>query len=81
MSAGGDVEIVTDSVLALRRRMLLLARLLPLDLLHLLDDDLDDLETEAFGADLLAGLSDSIDLVASDVETALKEVWARAQAG
>lgn len=62
----------------LRRRMLLLARLLPFEHLHLLEADLDDLEAEAFAAPLLEGLSDSVELVASDVEPALREAWARA---
>ncbi len=58
--------------------MLLLARLLPFEHLHLLEADLDDLEAEAFAAPLLEGLSDSVELVASDVEPALREAWARA---
>lgn len=62
----------------LRRRMLLLARLLPFEHLHLLEADLDDLAAEAFAAPLLEGLSDSVDLVASDVEPALREAWTRA---
>lgn len=62
----------------LRRRMLLLARLLPFEHLHLLDADLDELESEAFAAPLLDGLSDSVDLVASDVEPALRAAWTRA---
>ncbi|MBK9087592.1 MAG: hypothetical protein IPL90_00490 [Holophagales bacterium] len=62
----------------LRRRMLLLARLLPFEHLRLLDADLDDLESEAFAAPLLDGLSDSVDLVASDVEPALRAAWTRA---
>jgi hypothetical protein len=74
-------ERLRASLASLRRRMLLLARLLPLEQLHLLEDDLDDLEAEAFGADLLEGLSDSAELVSSDVETTLREVWARTQAG
>ena len=65
----------------LRRRMLLLARLLPLEHLRLLEADLADLEDEAYGSNLLAGLSDSTELVASDVETALREVWARTLEG
>ena len=81
MSAGSDHEVLTGSVLELRRRMLLLARLLPTGYVRLLDADLEDLEAEASGADLLEGLSDSVELVASDVETALREVWARTQAG
>lgn len=74
-------ERLRASLASLRRRMLLLARLLPLEQLHLLEDDLDDLEAEAFGADLLEGLSDSAELVPSDVEATLREVWARTQAG
>jgi hypothetical protein len=62
----------------LRRRMLLLARLLPFEHLHLLEADLADLESEAFAAPLLEGLADSVDLVASDVESALRTAWARA---
>ena len=64
----------------MRRRLLVLARLLPVEHLRLLDADLDDLEAEVAGACLAQGLSDSVDLVPSDVETALREVWARAQA-
>ena len=62
----------------LRRRMLILARLLPFEHLHLLDADLDELESEVFAAPLLDGLSDSVDLVASDVEPALRAAWNRA---
>lgn len=62
----------------LRRRMLLLARLLPFEHLHLLDADLDELESEVFATPLLDGLSDSVDLVASDVEPALRAAWTRA---
>ena len=80
MSDDPDSGILAGSVVALRRRMLLLARLLPLEHLRLLDDDLDVLEGEAFGADFLGGLSDSLELVTSDVETALREVWARTPA-
>lgn len=61
----------------LRRRMLVLARLLPFEHLRLLEGDLDDLEAEAFSAPLLEGLSDSTALVASGVEPALRAVWAR----
>lgn len=65
----------------MRRRLVVLARLLPVEHLRLLDADLDDLEAEVAGSALVEGLSDSVDLVPSDVETALREVWARAQAG
>ncbi|MBK8596265.1 MAG: hypothetical protein IPP07_01455 [Holophagales bacterium] len=61
----------------LRRRMLFLARLLPFEHLHLLVANLDELEAEASAAPLLEGLSDSVELVASDVESALLAVWAR----
>ncbi len=81
MNAGPDQEALAGSLLELRRRMLLLARLLPLEHLRLLEADLEDLEAEASGAGLLAGLSDSVELVASDVEMALQEVWARTQDG
>jgi len=70
-----------DPIRDLRRRLLVLARLLPVEHLRLLDADLDDLEAEVAGAGLAQGLSDSVDLVPSDVETALREVWARTQAG
>jgi len=71
-------EVVRTPLGDLRRRMLLLARLLPFEHLHLLDADLDELESEAFAAPLLDGLSDSVDLVASDVEPALRAAWDRA---
>lgn len=58
--------------------MLLLARLLPFEHLHLLEADLDDLESEIFAVPLLEGLSDSVELVASDVEPALRAAWTRA---
>jgi hypothetical protein len=74
---GGPGESLRD----LRRRLLVLARLLPVEHLRLLDADLDDLEAEVAGSALAEGLSDSVDLVPSDVETALREVWARAQHG
>jgi hypothetical protein len=76
----GDVsgEAVRTALGDLRRRMLILARLLPFEHLRLLDADLDDLESEAFAAPLLDGLSDSVDLVASDVEPALRAAWTRA---
>ncbi len=76
----GDVpeEAVRTPLGDLRRRMLILARLLPFEHLRLLDADLDDLESEAFAAPLLDGLSDSVDLVASDVEPALRAAWTRA---
>ncbi|HYN43998.1 MAG TPA: hypothetical protein VE129_19635 [Thermoanaerobaculia bacterium] len=76
----GDVpgEEVQTPLGDLRRRMLILARLLPFEHLRLLDADLDDLESEAFAAPLLDGLSDSVDLVASDVEPALRAAWTRA---
>jgi len=70
-----------DPIRDMRRRLLVLARLLPVEHLRLLDADLDDLEAEIAGACLVQGLSDSVELVPSDVETALREVWARAQAG
>jgi hypothetical protein len=57
--------------------MLFLARLLPFEHLHLLVANLDELEAEASAAPLLEGLSDSVELVASDVESALLAVWAR----
>jgi len=71
-------EAVRTPIGDLRRRMLLLARLLPFEHLRLLDADLDDLQSEAFAAPLLDGLSDSVDLVASDVEPALRAAWTRA---
>lgn len=76
----GDVpgETVRTPLGDLRRRMLLLARLLPFEHLHLLDADLDELESEVFATPLLDGLSDSVDLVASDVEPALRAAWTRA---
>lgn len=78
--SAGEVpgEAVRTPLGDLRRRMLLLARLLPFEHLHLLDADLDELESEAFAAPLLDGLSDSVDLVASDVEPALRAAWDRA---
>lgn len=66
-----------DPLRDLRRRMLLLARLLPIEHLRLLDADLDDLEAEVGVSGPLHGLSDSVDLVPSDVEAALREVWSR----
>lgn len=81
MSAGPDPANPAGSLAGLRRRMLLLARLLPAGYLRLLDADLDSLEAEAPFADHLLGLSNSVDLVATDVEPALREVWARTQAG
>jgi hypothetical protein len=76
----GDVpdEAVRTPLGDLRKRMLLLARLLPFEHLRLLDAGLDELEAEAFAAPLLDGLSDSVDLVASDVEPALRAAWTRA---
>ena len=65
----------------LRRRILLLARILPVEHLRLLDADLDELEAEVGVSGPLHGLSDSVDLVRTDVEPALREVWARTQAG
>lgn len=70
-----------ESLRDLRRRLLVLARLLPVEHLRLLDADLDDLEIEVAGSALVQGLSDSVDLVPSDVESALREVWARTPAG
>jgi len=61
----------------LRRRMLLLARILPIEHLRLLDADLGDLEAEAFTAPLLEGIPDSVALVPSDVEPALHVAWTR----
>ena len=57
------------------------ARLLPVEHLRLLDADLDELEAEALGGSAVEGLSDTTDLVTSDVEAALLEVWARTSAG
>ena len=61
----------------LRQRMLLLARILPVEHLRLLDADLGDLEAEAFTAPLLEGIPDSVALVPSDVEPALHVAWTR----
>jgi len=69
-----------DSLRDLRRRMLLLARLLPVEHLRLLDADLEELEAEVGVSGPLHGLSDSVDLVPSDVEAALREVWSRTPA-
>ena len=80
MSAGSDPELLTDALARLRRRMLLLARLLPAAYVRLLDADLEDLESEASACALLQGLSDSVDFSASDVEAALREVWSRTSA-
>jgi hypothetical protein len=78
--AAGDVpdEAFRTPLGDLRRRMLLLARLLPFEHLRLLDADLEELESEAFAPPLLDGLSDSVDLVTSDVEPALQAAWNRA---
>lgn len=70
-----------DPIRDMRRRLLVLAHLLPVEHLRLLDADLDDLEAEVAGAALAPGLSDSVELVPCDVEAALREVWARVQAG
>ena len=80
MTGRDEARAPADPISDLRRRLLVLARLLPVEHLRLLDADLDDLEAEVAGACLVQGLSDSVDLVPSDVETALREVWARAQA-
>lgn len=76
-----ETGAAADELRGLRRRLLVLARLLPVEHLRLLDADLDDLEAEIDGSVFASGLSDSVDLVPSDVETALREVWARTQAG
>ena len=76
-----ETGAAADELRGLRRRLLVLARLLPVEHLRLLDADLDDLEAEVAGATLAPGLSDSVELVPSDVESALREVWARVQAG
>ena len=81
MTTPGRAGAANDELRDLRRRLLVLARLLPVEHLRLLDADLDDLEAEVAGACLAQGLSDSVDLVPCDVETALREVWALAQAG
>lgn len=81
MTERDETRETADPIRDLRRRLLVLARLLPVEHLRLLDADLDDLEAEIAGACLVQGLSDTVELVPSDVETALREVWARAQAG
>jgi hypothetical protein len=76
-----ETEAAADELRGLRRRLLVLARLLPVEYLRLLDAGLDDLEAEVAGGRLGQGLSDSVELVPCDVEAALREVWARTQAG
>lgn len=73
-------EAAREPLRDLRRRMLLLARLLPVEHLRLLDADLDELEAEVGVSGPLHGLSDSVELVPSDVEAALREIWARTPA-
>jgi len=80
VSASAEANGPGEPLRDLRRRLLLLARLLPVEHLRLLDADLDELEAETGASDFVLGLSDSVDLSASDVETALREVWARTQA-
>ncbi len=81
MTGPGEAGDPAAALRDLRRRLVVLARLLPVEHLRLLDADLDDLEAEVAGACLVQGLSDSVEFVPCDVETALREVWARAQAG
>lgn len=73
-------EAAREPLRDLRRRMLLLARLLPVEHLRLLDADLEELEAEVGVSGPLHGLSDSVELVPSDVEAALREVWSRTPA-
>ena len=80
MTGRVEARAPADPIRDLRRRLLVLARLLPVEHLRLLDADLDDLEAEVAGACLAHGLSDSVDLVPSDVEAALREVWSRTPA-
>ena len=47
----------------------------------LLGEETKAFEAETSASDFVQGLSDSVELSASDVETALREVWARTQAG
>lgn len=81
MTGREETGSAADELRGLRRRLLVLARLLPVEHLRLLDADLDDLEAEVAGGALAPGLSDSVELVPCDVEAALREVWARVQAG
>ena len=73
-------EAAREPLRDLRRRMLLLARLLPVEHLRLLDADLDELEAEVGVSGPLHGLSDTVEHVPSDVEAALREIWARTPA-
>lgn len=60
---------------ALRRRMLLLSRILPVPYLRFLDGNLEELEASVRKATLLRGLSNSLEFVQTHVEAALHEVW------
>jgi hypothetical protein len=73
-----DVGLVS-TVRDLRRRILALSRVLPVPYLRYLDADLDEIEVGVHQAALLRGLTDSVEFVNSGVESALREVWSRAE--
>ena len=74
-----EAEELNAVVLQLRRKLLALAAVLPMDALELLEADAETLEATAEAGDmhLLEDFEDSPRMVASDVATELRLLWAR----
>lgn len=64
-------------VAQLRKKILALAKVLPLDSLRFLEADPDTLESEPDSSDFLDGFEDDTRIVPSDVATEVRMLWAR----
>ena len=77
MDGDPRLEALERQLREARRRLLLLAEVLPPDTLEFLEMDLDALARRRGFWDPLANWAESSDLTPGEVETELSNVWAR----
>jgi hypothetical protein len=77
VDADPRLEALERQLREARRRLLLLAEVLPPDTLEFLEMDLDALARRRGFWDPLANWAESSDLTPGEVETELSNVWAR----
>lgn len=70
-------EALDAEVEALRRRLLLLANVVPYPAVRYLHEELSELERETPPADLLADWEETYAMTPSDVATEMQRVWER----
>jgi hypothetical protein len=77
--AGADLRLrdLEEQLAAARKRLVLLAQVLPTDALAFLQMDLDELSLRRGYWDPLANWSESSELTPGEIESEVADVWAR----